>query len=329
MSNLTSTALWAVAKGQLALRTESLRARADNDVLVRALYSGVSRGTERLVLTGAIPESEHERMRCPLQDGSFPFPVKYGYCLVGQVLDGPSDMVGTNVFCLHPHQDLALVPSGMAVPIPPELAPHRAVLAANMETALNINWDSGIAPGDRVLIVGAGVVGLLTASLAAAIPGTDVFITDIDASKAGIADAMGAMFCTPGHTPDGFDICINTSGSAAGLRLALAKAGLEARVVEASWYGTDQVPLPLGEAFHSQRLSLISSQVGRIPPARQPRWTHRRRLEKAMQLLTCQAGYDSLLTHSVPFANAAADLPTLICDTADALCIAIDYTAED
>ncbi len=313
----------------MALRTQNLQARHDavpSDMMqLRALYSGISRGTERLVLNGAVPESEHERMRCPFQEGDFPFPVKYGYCFVGTVEDGPADRIGQTCFALYPHQNLAEMSEDAAIPLPDGLPSRRAVLAANLETALTAVWDSGTAPGDRVLVVGAGVLGLLIAALITAIPGTEVTISDLNLGRAAIAKRLGVQFAAPDDAPGDADIAINASASGAGLRLALAKAGHEARVVEASWHGANQISLPLGEAFHSRRLSLVSSHVGHIPAARAVRWSHRRRMNTALQLLAQMPALDALITHEIPFEDAPEQLPPLIDPAADALCIVLRY----
>ncbi|MEM9224768.1 MAG: zinc-binding alcohol dehydrogenase, partial [Pseudomonadota bacterium] len=269
-------------------------------VLLEALASAVSRGTERLVLHGNVPPTEYDRMRCPHQAGEFPFPVKYGYALVGRVAEGPGALKGRTVFALHPHQALAALSPDDVVPVPDGIPPARATLAANLETALNVVWDSGAGPCDNVLVVGAGVVGLLIARLISKMPGANVTVCEPDEGKQDTAVALGARFAHPADVPVGVDIAINASGTAVGLATAIEAAGLEARVVEASWHGTNQATVPLGGAFHSQRLSIVSSQVGRLPPGRAPRWTHRRRLEAAIGLLDDPA-LDGLITHEVPF----------------------------
>jgi threonine dehydrogenase-like Zn-dependent dehydrogenase len=313
-------ALWYAAKGRIELRTERLTPR-DGTLSLRALYSGISRGTERLVFTGAVPASEFERMRCPRQDGAFPFPVKYGYSLVGEVENGP--FAGKTAFLLHPHQDRVLASESEIHLVPAGVPARRAVLAANMETALNVLWDSGASAGDRVLIVGGGVLGLLIASLVSAVPGTATTLVDIDPSREAIASRLGAAFALPGAAPEDQDVVIHTSATEDGLRLALKCAGSEARVVEASWYGDRAVSLPLGEAFHARRLALISSQVGEIPPARRPRWTHRRRLGAALSLLRNDA-LDALITNDVAFAEAPAKLPNVFADSTGLMTV-LDY----
>jgi threonine dehydrogenase-like Zn-dependent dehydrogenase len=275
-------ALWLVAPERAELREGKVTA-GPGEVLVRTLYTGISRGTERLVAEGRVPPEEQARMRAPLMLGAFPFPVAYGYCAVGRIAEGPR--ADETVFALAPHATLFACPDGMAVPLPPRLSPARAVLAANMETALTILWDSGAGPGDRIAVVGAGVVGALAGYLAARLPGAEVTLVDVNADREGLAEALGCRFTRPGDAPQAQDVVIHTSARAAGLATALAIAGTEATVVEASWYGAGTVPVPLGAGFHSQRLRIIGSQVGRIPPSRSARWTHRRRIETALRLL--------------------------------------------
>ncbi|MBE0529917.1 MAG: dehydrogenase [Rhodospirillales bacterium] len=308
----------------MALRPVDVPPRDDARLLIRALFSGVSRGTERLVMNGLVPPSEHARMRCPHQAGDFPFPVQYGYALVGLVEEGPADRMGQAVFVLHPHQDRICVSPSEARPLPAGLPPRRAVLAANMETALNVVWDAGIAPGDNVLVVGGGVVGLLVAGVAARIPGTRVTVADVDPSRSAIAAHLGATFVLPDQAPGEQDVVIHASASEDGLRLALACAGAEATVVEASWFGSATVGLPLGEAFHSRRLRLISSQVGAVPADRRVRWTNARRLDTALALLG-DAAFDELITGEIAFADAPARLPTALAAGSDGLMTVLTY----
>ncbi|MGS4944083.1 zinc-dependent alcohol dehydrogenase [Meridianimarinicoccus sp. RP-17] len=322
---MTPRALWTIAANSYALRDTDLPPDGGDMVTLRALYSGVSRGTEALVARGGVPESEHDRMRCPNQDGEFPFPVKYGYALVGEVTDGPADRLGQTCFALHPHQTHTRLPAAAALPLPDGLPARRAVLAANMETAVNVTWDSGAGPGDRVLVVGAGVVGLLVAHVIARIPGTQVTLCDLNPARAPLAEAMGAAFAAPDGAPGGQDIVINTSASAAGLRMALDAAGQEGTVVEASWHGTGDVALPLGGPFHARRLTLRSSQVGDLPAHRKPRWDYARRLSLALRLLRDAPALDALLTHDIPFDDAPDLLPALLAPGADALCPVITY----
>lgn len=304
-------ALWYAKPGVAELRASPLAAPRPGEARVRMLWSGVSRGTERLVAMGAVPASERDRMRCPLQEGDFPFPVKYGYSAVGVVEDGPPELVGRTVFALHPHQDVFLAPAAMLVPVPEAIPARRATLAANMETALNAHWDAGTGPGDRVVVIGAGVVGLMVAHLAARLPGSEVTVVDIAAARAPLAEALGARFAPPDACPADADVVFHTSASTAGLATALGAAGFEATVVELSWYGDTAVDVLLGAAFHSRRLKLVSSQVGHVAPSRRPRWNHRRRLEMALSLLADPA-LDALVAEAVPFAEAPRRLPELL-----------------
>ncbi len=303
-------ALWVEGPGRVALRDESVAVGA-GEVGVRMLWSGVSRGTERLVLDGRVPESENVRMRAPFQAGDFPHPVKYGYCAVGRVEVGPPELLGRAVFALHPHQTFFALPASAVTPLPDALPPRRATLAANMETALNATWDSGAAPGDRILIVGAGPLGLLLAAILSRIPGADVFICDFVAQRRKVAGALGTKFCAPQDAPTGCDLAFHVSATSAGLATALGALGREGAVVETSWHGAGETPVPLGGAFHSQRLRIISSQVGSIPPARAPRWDFRRRLGVALDLL-CDDRLDALIDAEVAFADLPARYGDLV-----------------
>ncbi|MEI4472853.1 zinc-dependent alcohol dehydrogenase [Frigidibacter sp. MR17.24] len=314
-------ALWITAPRRVALRTEPLRPAA-NSLHLRALWSGISRGTESLVFNDRVPPEEHAGMAGPNQGGRLPYPVKYGYALVAQV-ESPGPLQGETVFCLHPHQDRTALPPDAVIPLPAGLPPARAVLAANMETALNITWDAGIAPGDRVTVAGAGVVGALVAHLAARIPGTEVTLTDIAPGRATLAAALGAGFALAGAAPGNADVAINASASGEALAALIAGAGPEARIVEASWYGARSVTLPLGGAFHAGRLQIVSSQVGRIPPARAPRWDFRRRLTKALALLADDR-LDALISGESDFDDLPADYARILDDPAT-LCHRVRY----
>lgn len=273
--------------------------------LIRALASGVSRGTESLVFNGRVPRSQHEAMRAPLMAGSFPFPVKYGYALVGL------DPDGARVFVLHPHQDLCLAPAAMCIPVPDAVPTARAVLAANMETALNITWDAEALPGERIMVIGAGVVGLLAASLFARIPATRVVVVDIDPSRAALAHRFGCEFATPDAAPEERELIVHASASEAGLRLALSHAAHEGRIVEASWYGDTAPAVPLGEAFHARRLRLLSSQVGGVAGRMRGRRGYADRLATALDLLVDPA-YDALLEGPTPFERLPVAMPGIL-----------------
>lgn len=321
---LRARALWYVGPFGAELREEDVTPAADA-VTVRTLWSAVSRGTERLVASGAVPPAEFGRMRAPLQAGDFPFPVKYGYCAVGIVERGPPALAGRPVFVLHPHQDLFAAPAAMANPVPDGVPPRRAILAANVETALNAVWDSAAGPGDRIVVVGGGVVGLLTAWICARLPGADVTLVDIEPTRAGVARALGVAFASPDAAPAEADVVFHTSASAAGLATAIGAAGLEATVVEMSWYGDRPTPAPLGGAFHSRRLKLLSSQVGHVSPSRRPRWSYARRMATALALLD-DARLDGLITAEIGFADLPAAVPRILAAEAPGLVTAVRYS---
>lgn len=306
IDDLQAAAFWVAEPGRGELRTETLPPLVEGEVQVRSLYSGISRGSESIVFRGAVPVSEYRRMRCPFQSGEFPAPVKYGYISVGLVEVGPAALLGRIVFCLHPHQTRYRVPVDAVHPLPDEVPPERAVLAANMETAINGLWDAAPRLGDRIAVIGAGTLGCLLARLASRIPGCAVELVDIDPAKASVAYHLGADFKTPQTATREADIVVHTSGSPAGLVKALEIAGFESTVLEMSWYGDRQVALPLGEGFHRQRLRLRSSQVASVATAQRPRWDHRRRMALALSLLSDPA-LDVLITGE----DAFEDLPAV------------------
>jgi NADPH:quinone reductase-like Zn-dependent oxidoreductase len=320
---MQAKALWYVGPDRAELREETVASIGPGGVRVRALFGAVSRGTERLVCNGRVPPSEFERMRAPFMGGAFPFPVKYGYATVGRVEEGPSLLRGRVVFALHPHQDIFTLPAEAVLEVPDGVPPARAVMAANMETALNAVWDGGPGPVDRIAIVGGGVVGLLIARLCARLPGAAVTLIDIAPARAELARTLGASFAAPDAAPAECDLVFHASGTAAGLATALRCAGEEATIVELSWYGTGDIAAPLGENFHSRRLRLVSSQVGKVAPSHRPRWTHGRRLAAALALLDDPA-LDALLAPATAFDDLPGRLPTIFSDS-DARCPLIRY----
>jgi len=316
--------LWIEAERHAALRTMSLPVPRPGQAIVRARWSGISRGTERIVFEGCVPKSEHERMRCPHQEGSFPFPIKYGYALVGEREDAPGGDKASAVFVLHPHQERICVDEGALYPLPSAVPPRRAILAANMETALNAVWDAGAGPGDNVLVVGLGVIGLLTAYVTARIIGTTVTAVDINPARADVANKLGVRFAENANAPTEQDVVFHASASAAGLALSLRCAGQDATVVELSWYGDRLVEVPFGTYFHSRRLRLISSQVGSLPPDRAPRWSHARRLRAALSLLAAP-DLDALITSEIAFADLPKQLPSILAADGSGLMTAVRY----
>lgn len=319
-------AFWVTGPGHCELRPATLEVETDAAgpmVTVRSLFSGVSRGTEALVFNNRVPPGEYGRMRAPWQEGSFPYPVKYGYANVGEVTDGPEHLKGQRVFCLYPHQQHYRVPASAVMALPDQVPPERAILAANMETAINGLWDAQPAVGDRVAVVGLGVVGLLVAWLVRQIPGVELLAVDLNPARQPVAEALGLPFSTEAIAKD-CDLVIHASGHGSGLASALAMAGQEARIVELSWYGDASVSVPLGQAFHPNRLELKSSQVGQIPPVRQPRWNYQRRLALALSLLNAPE-LDVLISGQCRFDQLPDIADSLFSPGADALCHRIIY----
>lgn len=319
-------ALWYTAPGVAEIRAETVTPLAANTVRLRAMHGAISRGTESLIFAGRVPPSEYRRMRAPFMAGDFPFPVKYGYATVGVVERGPGDLVGRAAFALHPHQTVFDVPATAAIPLPAAVPAGRAVLAANMETALNALWDAGDGIRERVAVVGAGVVGALTAYLCRKITSADVTLVDINPDRGAVAEALGVRFSGPDDGPAECDLVFHASASDAGLATSLSLARDEATIVELSWYGDRPVSVPLGGAFHSRRLRLVASQVGMVAPSHRREWTHRRRLEHALALLA-DPRLDVLLEPAIGFDDLPGALPRILAPGSATLCQRIDYTA--
>jgi len=317
-------AFWVVEPGRGELRSQELRPPAADEVLVRTLYSAVSRGTESLVFHGRVPVSEYQRMRCPHQVGEFPGPLKYGYSSVGVVQSGSAELLGQPVFCLFPHQSAYVVPALAVLSVPAGVPAERAVLAANLETAINAVWDAAPRLGDRVAVVGAGVVGCLCAYLLARHPGVAVELVDLRPERAEIARALGASFALPQDAQRERDLVVHASGSEAGLRSCLELAGSDATVLELSWYGDAQVSLPLGAAFHARRLCLRSSQVGTVSPLARGRFNHRSRLALALEL--CKDPLlDRLIDAETRFEDLPESMPRLTLPESRSLCHRLRY----
>lgn len=319
-----ATALWITGQCRSELRTAPEPTLNTGEVLVRTLFSAISRGTERLVFEGRVPASEHERMTCPMQDGTFPFPVKYGYCAVGEVVTGPDDLIGRTIFALHPHQDVFTAPAAMVTPVPAHIPPKRATLAANMETALNALWDAGAGPADRIVVIGAGLIGCLVAHLAARLPGARVTLVDIDETRRDLAAKLGLDFALPAQLSDEADIAFHTSAAPSGLDTAIASVGLEGKVVEMSWYGDAPTPVKLGGTFHSRRISLLSSQVGQVSPSRRARWTYADRIAAAIALLN-DPRLDALVEDEISFQELPARLGDILAPGASGLAPVVRY----
>ncbi|MGB0505762.1 MAG: zinc-dependent alcohol dehydrogenase [Pikeienuella sp.] len=313
--NTPPSGLWHVGPRQCEQRVSN---SGDGDIRVDTICSLISRGTERLIAEGRVPEAEHERMRAPHQEGDFPYPVKYGYAAVGRI-EG-----GSRVFALYPHQDWFALSAPDLIAVPDAIPSHRAALAANMETALNALWDGGAGPGDRIAVVGGGLVGCLVARLASRLPGTEVTLVDVATERESIAHGLGVNFALPDQAPVNCDLVFHTSATAPGLSTALGLLGDEAALVEMSWYGDKVVSVPLGSAFHAGRQRIISSQVGKVSQSRRPRWSYQRRLSKAMALLD-DVALDCLIGNQVAFADLPTEMPNILAPDAPGIATIVTY----
>ncbi|MEU7901560.1 zinc-binding alcohol dehydrogenase [Actinoplanes sp. NPDC049118] len=317
-------AFWLAAPGLGEIRPVTVGDPGPGEVLVRTLHSGVSRGTETLVFRGGVPDSQHEAMRAPFQEGDFPAPVKYGYLNVGTVEQGPPELLGRTVFALYPHQTRYVVPAAAVTVIPDTVPAGRAVLAGTVETAVNALWDAAPLVGDRIAVVGAGMVGASVAAVLARFPGAKVQLVDADPAKAAVAAALGTGFALPGDAAGDCDLVVHASATSAGLTRSLELLAPEATVIELSWYGDREVSVPLGEFFHSRRLAIRSSQVGGIAPARRGRRSYADRLAIALDLLADPI-FDALITGESDFAQLPEVMPRLTDGSLPALCHLINY----
>ncbi|MGW0286435.1 dehydrogenase [Streptomyces sp. NPDC003236] len=322
--NRSARAFWLSSPGAGELRDVTLAEPGEGEVLVRALYSGVSRGTETLVFRGGVPDSQHAVMRAPFQEGDFPAPVKYGYLNVGVVEEGPRELIGRTVFCLYPHQSRYVVPVNAVTVVPDRVPAERAVLAGTVETAVNALWDASPLIGDRIAVVGGGMVGCSVAALLARFPGVRLQLVDADPARAETAEALGVDFATPGSALGGCDLVVHASATEQGLTRALELLAPEGTVVELSWYGDRRVSLPLGEAFHSRRLTVRSSQVGTVSPAARAGRGYAERLALALDLLADPA-LEALITGESSFEELPELMPRLTSGEIPALCHRITY----
>ncbi|MFE2530531.1 zinc-binding alcohol dehydrogenase [Streptomyces sp. NPDC059371] len=321
---LTARAFWLASPGHGEIRDVTLNEPAEGEVLVRTLYSGVSRGTETLVFRGGVPENQHASMRAPFQDGDFPAPVKYGYLSVGQVEEGPAHLLGRTVFCLYPHQTRYVVPASAVTVVPESVPASRAILAGTVETAVNALWDAAPLIGDRIAVVGGGMVGCSVAALLARFPGVRVQLVDADPARGAVARALGVDFALPEEAEGERDLVVHASATEAGLDRSLRLLAHEGTVIELSWYGDRRIALPLGEAFHSRRLTLRSSQVGSVSPSARVGRTYADRLALALDLLA-EPAFDALITGECSFGELPDVMGELTSGSIPALCHRVAY----
>lgn len=321
---MQARAYWTTGPRQGRILTTTLHDPGDGEVLVRTLHSGISRGTELLVHRHQVPAEIAGAMRAPHQDGELPDAVKYGYLNVGIVEAGPGELLGRRVFCLFPHQDRYVVDAADVTVLPEDVPSRRAVLAGTVETAVNAVWDSGVTLGDRVAVVGAGMVGLGVALLLKRFPLQRLQVIDVDTTRGSLADSLGLEFRCPSEADGDADVVVHTSATADGLATGLGLLGAEGELIELSWYGTRSPEVPLGADFHARRLTIRASQVSRIAPARAARRGFPDRMAIALESLRDDA-FDALLSPAVDF----ADLPTVMQDLdagrGSPLCTLVNY----
>ena len=317
-------AFWLREPGRGEIRPVTLGEPGPDDVIVRTMVSGISRGSETLVFQGHVPQGQYAAMRAPFQEGEFPGPVKYGYLSVGSVEQGPAELCGRTIFCLYPHQTAYVVPAGAVTVVPEDVPPARAVLTGIAETAVNALWDATPLVGDRVTVVGAGMVGCCVARVLSGFPAVAVTLVDVDPSRANVAAALDVDFALPAEAAGDRDLVVHASASSAGLQRSLELLAPEGTVIDLSWYGDNEVRLSLGGAFHSRRLGIRASQVSSVSPARSARRTSSDRLGLALELLRDPA-FDALVTGQSRFEELPEVMARLASGRLPALCHTIAY----
>jgi len=296
---MRANAVFHVSERRVESREVALAAPGPGEVLMESRCSAISPGTETMIFSGAFPKDVPLDAGIESLKGSFAYPFSYGYALVGEVSAvGPGvakNLVGQTLFAFHPHQDRAVVPLADCHRVPDGMAAEAALFLAPVETAVNLVLDGAPLVGERVLVFGQGVVGLLTAALLAKFP-----LARLDAveplawrrdlaGRWGIGDtvdpANGAAWESLLAALKGADLIYELSGNPAALDQAIEAAGFDGRIVVGSWYGANARPLALGGRFHRNRLRLISSQVSTLNPALTGRWTRERRTELAWRMV--------------------------------------------
>lgn len=321
-------AYWVVEPGRGELRSVVLPERPPPGTSrVRTEYGSVSPGTERLVGLGLVPAALAGRMACRGMEGTFALPVKYGYCVVGTVVAGAA--TGRRVFAMHPHQDLADIADADLVELPVALPAARAVLVPNLETALNGVWDAELREGERAVVVGAGVVGLLTAYCLAALHGVEPVVVEATPERRRTARTLPFVHrvLAPDEVEAGtFAVAFHASGTPGGLQTALDAVGFEGRVVDLTWYGTQRVELDLGTTFHCQRKRILASQVAVVAPAMRATHGPRERLAEVLRLLG-DPHLDALLGAPRTFADLPLWMPDVYARRLDDIVPLVVYPA--
>ena len=285
MDNYTAQSFW-VNKKRGSIKKELLNQSLGNDeLLVKAYYSGISYGTEKIVHDSQVPANQYEFMRAPHQVGEFNKEVKYGYLSVGKVVVGPKSMMNKMVYTMFPHQSMYILKSSLATLIPSHIPYKRALLTANMETAINAMWDSQPSIGDNTYVIGAGIVGILMAYVLSSTFGIKVTVIDNNASKKKLCKFFNIDFENNINCIKDPDIIFECSGNASVLSDLINNSTLETKICILSWYGKQQSKIKMGENCFSRRLEIIFSQVGNITPIQSKKWDNLSRRALALKLL--------------------------------------------
>jgi threonine dehydrogenase-like Zn-dependent dehydrogenase len=306
MNAYTSKQLWHNQTGQTWFNTENIRKLnlKKDELIVESCYSLISAGTERMILNHPPKGNTARNMRVPYMLGDFDSEFTYGYSLVGEVLEGSLDWIGKYVHVMHPHQSVVVINQKDAFPVPESVSKETATLASNLETVINALWDSGISIGDRVLIIGFGIIGAMLAIVIGHMPGIEITVYEKDPYRRKFCESL--KFHTLSEANElckEYTIAFNTSSSHQGLQIALDNIRNEGLVAELSWYGPKNVILNLGDDFHYGRKKIISSQVSRIPIAKSGFFDLKSRKELVFKLLG-NINFDSLIQRKFPFDKA-------------------------
>lgn len=329
---MSRTSVIFAAPGEVTVIHEATPQPAPDEVLVETVASAISAGTELLFLRGQVPADLSVDSAIAALSGAVRFPLRYGYACVGRVTavgaETEPGWIGRTVFAFHPHTSHFTVPAAQVIVVPDDIDPLRAALLPNMETAVNLVMDGQPVIGERVAVVGLGVVGLLTVALLAHFPLVHLLAVDPLPQRRALALALGAHTAT---TPDeltesaAFDLTYEVSGAPAALNTALALTGYAGRIVIGSWYGAKQAPLDLGGAFHRSRIRLLASQVSTLDPHWLGRWDKVRRIDVAWTMLR-RVDVAPLITHRMPVTQAP-EAYRLLSEAPDrTLQVIFDYT---
>ena len=338
----SAISVWFTSPRTVELRASSVAVPARGEVRIQTLFSGISHGSEMTVYRGDVPASLSLDATLPTLQGTFEFPVKYGYASVGRVIDFGADVTGVLegdlVFAFNPHETCYTVPAGVVIKLPRELNPRIGIFTANVETALNALLDATPRLGERVLVIGQGVVGLLITQLVRRAGASLVITSDLHESRRQLSQLAGADVTLDPSTERitervhaltggvGADVVIEASGEPRVLDEAIGAAAQEGRVVIVSWYGTKRADLGLGSDFHRKRLMLKSSQVSNLDPSLAPRWTIARRRELAVGYLS-ELLLDKLITRVLPFERAAEAYRIIDEQPGEVIQVALDYSS--